>query len=133
MILEYPQVSQRWISKRGSPHTDADIDRIYKNYLAGTMDTLVANSKLIDGTVEAMAQLRSRGCKIGSTTGYLKPIMEKLGPMAAKEGYTPDCYVTSDEVPVARPSPSMIFLNMVCSFFDSKRPIQGNDRIVFSS
>ena len=89
MILEYPQVSQRWISKRGSPHTDADIDRIYKNYLAGTMDTLVANSKLIDGTVEAMAQLRSRGCKIGSTTGYLKPIMEKLGPMAAKEGYTP--------------------------------------------
>jgi len=113
MILEYPQVSQRWISKRGSPHTDADIDRIYKNYLAGTMDTLVANSKLIDGTVEAMAQLRSRGCKIGSTTGYLKPIMEKLGPMAAKEGYTPDCYVTSDEVPVARPSPSMIFLNMI--------------------
>ena len=59
MILEYPQVSQRWISKRGSAHTDADIDRIYKNYLAGTMDTLVANSKLIDGTVEAMAQLRS--------------------------------------------------------------------------
>ena len=48
-ILEYPAVSQRWISKRGSPHTDEDVDRIYKNYLAGTMDTLVSNSKIIDG------------------------------------------------------------------------------------
>jgi len=112
-ILEYPAVSQRWISKRGRPHTDEDVDRIYKNYLAGTMDTLVSNSKIIDGTVETMAQLRSRGIKIGSTTGYLKPIMEKLKPLASKEGYTPDCYVTSDEVPVARPSPSMIFLNMI--------------------
>merc|ERR1711974_238227 len=72
-----------------------------------------ANSKLIDGTVEAMSQLRSRGCKIGSTTGYTQQIMQKLRPMASKEGYTPDCYVTSDEVPVARPSPSMIFLNMI--------------------
>jgi len=113
MILEYPSVSQRWISKRGAAHTDEDIDRIYRNYLAGTMDTLVANSKLIDGTVEAMSQLRSRGCKIGSTTGYTQQIMQKLRPMASKEGYTPDCYVTSDEVPVARPSPSMIFLNMI--------------------
>ena len=34
-------------------------------------------------------------------------------PMAAKEGYAPDCYVTSDEVPVGRPSPSLIFLNMI--------------------
>ena len=34
-------------------------------------------------------------------------------PIAAAEGYAPDCYVTSSDVPVARPSPSMIFLNMV--------------------
>lgn len=36
-----------------------------------------------------------------------------LQPMAAAEGYAPDCYVTSDEVPEARPSPAMIFLNMI--------------------
>ena len=39
--------------------------------------------------------------------------MAKLKPQAAKAGYAPDCYVTSDLVPNARPSPSMIFKNMI--------------------
>ena len=34
-------------------------------------------------------------------------------PLAAAEGYSPDAFVTSDEVVTARPSPSMIYLNMV--------------------
>ena len=34
-------------------------------------------------------------------------------PLAAAEGYAPDCYVTSSDVPVARPSPSMIYMNMI--------------------
>ena len=34
-------------------------------------------------------------------------------PLVSSEGYTPDCCVTSDEVPTARPSPSMIYLNMI--------------------
>ena len=29
------------------------------------------------------------------------------------QGYAPDCYVTSDLVPNARPSPAMIFKNMI--------------------
>ena len=39
--------------------------------------------------------------------------MAKLKPQAAKAGYAPDCYVTSDLVPNARPSPAMIFKNMI--------------------
>ena len=38
-------------------------------------------------------------------------------PLASEEGYTPDAYVTSDEVVSARPSPSMIYLNMIRSEF----------------
>ena len=41
------------------------------------------------------------------------PGFDLFQPIAAAEGYAPDCYVTSSDVPVARPSPSMIFLNMV--------------------
>lgn len=37
----------------------------------------------------------------------------KFQPLAAAEGYAPDVYVTSDEVPSARPSPAMIYLNMI--------------------
>ena len=32
---------------------------------------------------------------------------------AEREGYRPDCYVTSDEVRRGRPGPAMIYLNMV--------------------
>merc|ERR1712013_274314 len=59
-------------------------------------------------------KLRSEfGVKIGSSTGYTSEIMAKLKPLAASEGYTPDSYVTSDEVTSGRPGPAMIFLNMV--------------------
>ena len=44
---------------------------------------------------------------------YGRPGLNLFQPIAAAEGYAPDCYVTSSDVPVARPSPSMIFLNMV--------------------
>ena len=48
-----------------------------------------------------------------SYIGYTSEIMAKLRPQAAAAGYTPDCYVTSDLVPNARPSPAMIFKNMI--------------------
>merc|ERR1711936_244722 len=38
--------------------------------------------------------------------------MAKLKPLAAGQGYVPD-YVTSDQVHSARPTPAMIYLNMV--------------------
>jgi len=61
-----------------------------------------------------MNRLRQEfGVKIGSSTGYTSEIMEKLRPLAAAEGYTPDSYVTSDLVTTGRPAPSMIYLNMV--------------------
>ena len=42
--------------------------------------------------------------------------MAKLKPQAAKAGYAPDCYVTSDLVPNARPSPSMIYKVYIQAF-----------------
>merc|ERR1712126_771809 len=61
-----------------------------------------------------MNRLRQEfGIKIGSSTGYTSEIMQKLKPLAAKEGYTPDSCVTSDLVTTGRPCPSMIHLNMV--------------------
>lgn len=113
-ICKTPSVTQRWLSKKGKAPSEADIDRIYHKYLTTTEDVLSNNSSLITGTPETMSVLRSElGVKIGSTTGYTTEIMAKLRPIAAAEGYAPDCYVTSSDVPVARPSPSMIFLNMV--------------------
>ena len=104
----------RWEAKKGQAPDDNDIERIYSKSLTATLDVLPSNSHLISGTVETINLLRSKyGIKIGSSTGYTSEIMEKLRPQAAKGGYAPDCYVTSDMVPTARPSPAMIFLNMI--------------------
>ena len=55
------------------------------------------------GAAATIDLLRSKyGIKIGSSTGYTSEIMAKLKPQAAKAGYAPDCYVTSDLVPNAR-------------------------------
>jgi len=113
-ICNLPQVTERWTEKHGSPPTAEDAERIYCKSLEATLDLLPANSKMITGVVDTMNKLRSDyGVKIGSSTGYTSEIMAKLKVQASAEGYTPDSYVTSDEVKEGRPTPSMIYLNMI--------------------
>merc|ERR1712038_2000104 len=113
-ICDPPAVTQRWQEKKGQAPTSDDAERIYSKSLSATLDVLPNNSHLIRGAVETINLLRSKySCKIGSSTGYTSEIMAKLRPQAAAGGYAPDCYVTSDLVPNARPSPAMIFKNMI--------------------
>jgi phosphonoacetaldehyde hydrolase len=55
--------------------------------------------------------LKGKGIKIGSTTGYVESMMTELIPKAAEQGFTPDSIVCSSEVPIGRPAPWGIFLN----------------------
>jgi len=113
-ITEMPEVAERWLAKHGVKPTPEDAHRIYSNSLEATLELLPANSKMIKGVPETMNRLRSEfGIKIGSSTGYTKEIMLKLKVQAAAEGYEPDNYVTSDQVPSGRPGPSMIYKNMI--------------------
>jgi len=50
--------------------------------------------------------------RIGSTTGYTRAMIERVLPKAARQGYSPDCVVTPDDVGQGRPYPWMIFENM---------------------
>jgi len=113
-ICDTPAVTQRWLEKKGQAPTSDDAERIYSKSLSATLDVLPHNSHLIRGAVETINLLRSKhSIKIGSSTGYTSEIMAALRPQAAKGGYAPDCYVTSDQVPNARPSPAMIYKNMI--------------------
>ena len=47
--------------------------------------------------------------KIGSTTGYTRPIMERLLPAAAAQGYAPDNLVCAGDLADGRPSPLMMY------------------------
>ena len=68
---------------------------------------------LIPGTIETIADLRGRGMKIGSTTGYTRSIMQNVLPVAAAQGYSPDNLVCSDDLIEGRPGPLGIYKCMV--------------------
>ena len=59
--------------------------------------------------LETIEQLKADGLRIGSTTGYTRPIMEELMPIAAARGYTPEITVCAGDLPAGRPSPLIMW------------------------
>lgn len=110
-ILARPAVAAAWQAARGAPATESDVDDLFENFIPMQAAILADYAEPIPGLLEALRELRSRGIKIGSTTGYLRSMMDILAPEAARRGYSPDCIVCPDEVPAGRPSPWMCYQN----------------------
>jgi phosphonoacetaldehyde hydrolase len=68
---------------------------------------------LIPGAVELATSLRAQGVKVGSCTGYTRPMMTDVAPLAAAQGYAPDVIVCAGETPSGRPSPLMLWQALV--------------------
>lgn len=106
-----PRVAEAWRAQHGAEFSDADADRIHDVFVPMNA-RVVADpeySTLIPGAAEAVRELRARGIKIGSTTGYTRAIMEPLLPVAAAQGYAPDNLVCAGDLPEGRPSPMMMY------------------------
>jgi phosphonoacetaldehyde hydrolase len=99
-----------WHERHGRAPTDADVQAMYDDFLPLQKRVLAEGAEMIAGVVDAMATLRDRGIRIGSTTGYTRELMSVVTPLAAEQGYVPDSLVCSDEVPAGRPAPWMNFL-----------------------
>ena len=98
-ILARPTVSSAWQSVHGAPPSEPDIDDLFEQFIPLQTAVLKEHAEPIPGVIEATAELRKRGIKIGSTTGYLRAMMATLAPIAAAHGYHPDCIVCPDDVP----------------------------------
>lgn len=110
-ILAQPAARRRWQAMAGALPIQADVDRLYATFLRIDGETCARYSALIPGALETIAALRERGVAIGSTTGYPRSIMDGLAPLAATQGYQPDCCVTVSEVARGRPWPDMVLAN----------------------
>lgn len=110
-ILSRPSVAQAWEAAHGLPPTEADLDHLFENFVPMQMSVLTEYAEPIPGLLKTVADLRSRNIKIGSTTGYLRSMMDILAPKAREYGYEPDCIVCPDEVPAGRPAPWMCYQN----------------------
>ena len=81
-----PAVDARWQAKFGRAMNAADIDAIYAAFMPLQIAKVVDFSAPIAGVVDTIAALRAEGIKIGSCSGYPRPVMEKLAPAAAAQG-----------------------------------------------
>lgn len=106
-VIEMAPVAAQWVARHGATATETDIDAVYDTFMPLQIAVVENYSQLIPGALEAVAAMRDRGLKIGSTTGYPRPVMEVVLAAAAKQGYVPDACVCAGETPSGRPGPSM--------------------------
>lgn len=104
-VARLPRIAACWRELHGREPTDADVREMYQEFLPLQKQLLAQGCDLIGGVIETVAALRSRGIKIGSTTGYTRELMSVVTPLAAKHGYIPDILVSSDDVRAGRPAP----------------------------
>jgi len=104
-ILAAPAMVVRWLALKGTPAGEADVQRLYTALVPAMSAAAAQASQLIPGAADVVAQLRERGIKIGSGTGYTREMMAGILPAAAAQGYAPDVVVCAGETPSGRPSP----------------------------
>ena len=86
---------------------------MFKEFIPLQLECLAQYADLIPGTLEAVADFRRRGLKIGSTTGYTQEMMDLLQAEARRRGYEPDATVCATQVPAGRPHPYMCLQNAI--------------------
>ena len=112
-ISQQDGVRERWTATHGKPPTEEDVDRMFTEFVPAQLKVLAQYADLIPGTLQACANFRERGLKIGSTTGYTQEMMDLLYKEAADRGYIPDSSVCAAEVPAGRPAPWMCLKNAI--------------------
>ena len=108
-VIRAPNVSAAWRARHGKPPGEADIDAVFDVFEPMNVASVLDHAAFIPGALEALAALKAAGVRVGSTTGYTRPIMERLLPVAALGGYAPEVVVCAGDLPAGRPSPLMMW------------------------
>jgi len=102
-------VDAAWQAAHGHSMTEAEIDAVMAVFEPMNAASVAAHADFIPGALEALTQLRADGIRVGATTGYTRPIMAVLAPLAAAGGYSPEITVCAGDLPAGRPSPLMMW------------------------
>jgi phosphonoacetaldehyde hydrolase len=114
-LLAVPRVNNEWLRAAGKAPEESDVERLFAEFLPLQMEILQAHAEVIAGVAEVSERLRSRGLKLGSSTGYTRPMLDLLVARAATQGYRPDMALCPDDAGGGRPDPWMC-LRMAIEF-----------------
>ena len=104
-MLTDPSISERWEQANGVKPTRAMLDTLYAEFTPLQVEVLKRHCDVIPGVAETVAELRNRGIKIASTTGFDTGMMGDLIRLAGEGGFAPDVFVCPDVVGKGRPAP----------------------------
>jgi phosphonoacetaldehyde hydrolase len=108
-LMALPRVAEAWTKRHRHAPRDADIDAVYAAFVPKNIAVAARYATLIPGAADIVAELRSKGIKIGSSTGYTREIMAEILPVAASQGFKPDGLVCTGDTPDGRPTPFMLY------------------------
>lgn len=107
-----PAVAAAWRARHGRDFNDGDIDAIFEVFEPLNIAAVEGHAALIPGARASLDWCGARGIRIGSTTGYTRPIMERLAPLAAAQGFVPEVMVCAGDLLEGRPAPLQMWFAM---------------------
>ena len=112
-LTEVPEIRERWKGVHGSYPDQGSVDAMFADFVPMQLACLREYTTLLPHVAEVTQKFQKDGIKIGSSTGFVRPMVDVLEEDAKKQGYTPDASVAGDEVEHgARPKPFMVYRNL---------------------
>ena len=112
-LTKLPKIRERWNKAHGRYPDQGDVDRMFADFVPMQLDCLRKYTTLLPHVADVTQQFQKEGIKIGSSTGFVRSMVDILEEDAKKQGYTPDASVAGDEVVNgARPKPFMVYRNL---------------------
>lgn len=112
-MLQMERISSLWEIKYRRKWTEEDVEDLYEIFEEKLLSILDQFAEVKPYVLETVEELRKRGIRIGSTTGYTDKMMGIVVPKAKENGYEPDVWFSPDAVEgFGRPYPYMVFKNM---------------------
>jgi phosphonoacetaldehyde hydrolase len=108
-----PEIAERWKGVHGSYPDQGSVDAMFADFVPMQLACLRQYTNLLPHVAEVTQAFQKQGIKIGSSTGFVRSMVDILEEDAKKQGYTPDASVAGDEVEHgARPKPFMVYRNL---------------------
>ena len=112
-MLGMERIKKCWQEVYHRPSNEEDVQKMYAVYESKLLSVLDQYADPKPYVLEAIKELREKGIKVGSTTGYTDKMMAIVTTCAEQNGYKPYTWFIPDSVGLkGRPYPYMIFRNM---------------------
>lgn len=130
-MLKVDRIAAEWERVHGAAPCEDDVHALYEPYEKRLLSILHNFASPKPHVLDAVAQIRQMGIRIGSTTGYNDKMMAIVAPAAREAGYEPDFMITPDAVGGhGRPYPYMMFRNMeALGVTDVRRAVKVGDTV----